>query len=104
MDIDWSVESMIIGVIASQITIIPIVYATRWVYLGTSGVNNGSYDAGINYSSTCKTQGAVTTIFTNAIPATVYAVGFIMRVSHWRDPSDGMLDPLPCTSYYFQAQ
>jgi hypothetical protein len=87
---------MIAGVIASQITLsIP----TTWSYIGTTGTQNGSVDAGT--TSSCRTSGTLQSWLMSNYPPGNYSNGYIMRVtSAWFDGFDGGL----CTNHFYQAQ
>lgn len=71
MGIDWSVEDMIIGIIASQITSAP---TPIWVV--TSGP---SYDQSVTLFSETTNEATITSLLTTNYPPGNYAVGYVMR-------------------------
>jgi len=73
-----------------------------WVYIGTSGSQNGTTNLGSSGSSSCRTSSQIQASLTaNAIPSN-YAEGYIMKADHsYEDPWFGTT---ACTSFYYQLQ
>lgn len=78
----------------------------EWVYYGTSGSEDGTYDDGATTSSTCKSVSYLQGKLTDNRDPNNYSENYIMKVLSARTVSDPMFGDYEedCTDRYFRAE
>lgn len=95
---------MIVGIIESQKTQPPL----KWVYIGTTGSQDGIYSVGptsTTVTTTCRTSSSIISLMNTTRPPDDYSLGYVMRVNHQRTECSMFgCATIDCTPYYFETQ